>query len=86
MALRPHCGRTLFNRGVLHLMLERWEEAERDLLACVSKLPLEAEAWRHKHTAVVKQQAGRKREALIDYANALLLADFHAEQAQQPGG
>ena len=80
VALRAHCGRTLFNRGVLHLLLEQWEPAELDLLGCVAKLPLESEAWRHKHTAVVKQGAvGRKREALIDYANALLLTDFFKE-------
>ena len=83
--LRPQCGRTRFNRGVVHLLLERWEEAEADLLGCVAKLPLEAEAWLHKSTAVVRQQAGRKREALIDYANALLLADFHTEQHAASG-
>ena len=32
VALRAHCGRTCFNRGVLHLLLEQWEDAERDLL------------------------------------------------------
>ena len=80
VALRADCGRTLFNRGVLHLLLEQWEPAELDLLGCVAKLPLESEAWRHKHTAVVKQGAvGRTREALIDYANALLLTDFFKE-------
>ena len=80
MALRAHCGRTCFNRGVLHLLLEQWEDAERDLLSCVTKLPLEPEAWRHKHTALVRQGAvGRTREALVDYANALLLTDFFTE-------
>ena len=82
---------------LLHLLLERWERAELDLLGCVAKLPLESEAWRHKHPAIVKQggRGGRKREALIDYANALLLtatfsirgvdaAEAEAGEAAQP--
>ena len=55
-------------------------------MACVATLPLEAEAWLHKSTAVVRQQAGRTREGLVDYANALLLADFHAEQSRAAKG
>ena len=50
------------------------EDAERDLLSCVTKLPLEPEAWRHKHTALVRQGAvGRTREALLGLLCGLLL-------------
>ena len=48
---------------LLHLLLERWERAELDLLGCVAKLPLESEAWRHKHPAIVKQGEERGPQA-----------------------
>ena len=39
------------------------------------------QAWLLKSETVVAQQmVGRTREALTDYANALLLQDWHEEQ------
>ena len=84
VALRPRCGRTLYNRGVLHMIAERWEEAERDLRHCLKRMPLNAEAWMRKSVAIGQQasivESGRKRQLLVDYANALLILDHHELQ------
>lgn len=82
VALRPACGHSLFNRAVLRMITEDWEAAERDLLNCTKLMPVCAEAWMRKSTAVLKQEAGRKRQVLVDYANALLVVDWQANRVQ----
>jgi len=80
--LRNSCGRTAFDRAVLRMVCQRWEEAERDLIRCVQLMPMCVEAWLRKCQAIVRQDAGRKKQVLIDYANALLIADWQQEQRQ----
>lgn len=41
-------------------------------------LPTLVDAWLLKSDAVHAQEAGRKREVLMDYANALLIMDYLA--------
>ena len=86
VALRPHCARTHFDRGVLHMLAGAWEPAERDFGATLKLMPLNAEAWLRKSQSVVSQEsiveAGRKRQVLVDYANALLILDYHEEQQE----
>ena len=65
---------------MLELLRERWEAAEKELVACVAQLPLEAEVWFQKCDAILGAKSGRNREALIDYSNALLLLDWTDDQ------
>ena len=81
VVIRKDCSQTLFNRAVARVVARQWDLAEKDLRLCVSRLPLEPQAWLLKSETVVAQQmVGRTREALTDYANALLLQDWHEEQ------
>jgi hypothetical protein len=66
------------------------EAAEADLLNCVKLLPTNVEAWVRKSQAIVRQEAtfgsgggARKVQLLMDYANALLIIDFAAEQKRK---
>ena len=88
VALRPDCGRTLFDRAVLHMVSEQWDLAEKDLVRCLKRLPMLSEAWLRKSKAIAKSaeqhdrpQASSKRQVLIDYANVLMLLDWKEEQA-----
>ncbi|KAL1510697.1 hypothetical protein AB1Y20_006992 [Prymnesium parvum] len=83
VSLRPRCGRTVFNRSVFYMRLQDWEKAERDLRECVKLIPGFAEAWLRKSDAVHAQQNGRRREILMDYANALAVMDYLAESSSQ---
>ena len=49
---------------------------------CVKLLPMLAEAWLRKSDAVLAQETGRKREVLMDYANALLIMDHASDKAE----
>ena len=87
VALRYDCGRTLFDRGVMHMVATEWESAERDLASCLKLLPSLAEAWARKSKSLVRvaQQrdephALRMRHALVDYANALFIIDHQHER------
>lgn len=60
-----------------------WEKAECDLRECVKLIPGFAEGWLRKSDAVHAQQNGRRREILMDYANALAVMDYLAESSSQ---
>lgn len=69
--LRSSCGRTQFNRGVMHLVSKDYEAAEADLLQCVKQMPMNVEAWMRKSIAVVRQdacrtEAGRKAQVCTE--------------------
>lgn len=48
-------------------------------------MPVFAEAWMRKSESILKQEKGvkivRKKQVLVDYANALLIIDWQAEKA-----
>ena len=90
VAIRPDCGRTLFDRGVVHMVGSEWDNAERDLITCVKKLPNLGEAWLRKSKCVTEgmvqrgdKMSVRMKHVLVDYANALVLFDYNAEKAQE---
>ncbi len=70
---------TYVNRGVLHLVLTNWSDAQRDFEAAVAVDPGLAEAWVNHGASLIAQ--GREADGIADIDKGLALTTTEPEKA-----